>query len=150
MKKISFILKSYFIRILFNTLLLFMSGFLIRSWVNSHLYNDLLGFLLLFISTNLFNGIFPMNSFSSISYLNNRPRDKILNSNLNLNHRFKRKIEWILFWQYHTKFESYKEYKEQWDKNMKLRNEIYDKYSHIKSRITVVKGTLSWFINRRN
>lgn len=151
MKKINFIVKyTVLIRMIFSTFLLFISGFLVRSYINSQLSYDLLSILLIFISMNLFSDILSIPNFSCNSLLNSRPRDRVFSSNIDLKDKFKRKVEWILYWKYDNKFKSYIEYKEIWNKNMKIRDDISQQYDHIKSRIKVVKGTLSWFIHRRN
>ena len=145
--------------ILSKTLILFFVGLLFRFLINNFLYSEYL--MELFA---LFLSLFPLSGFlltpeggldikiinNSMSLLKNRPRDLIINNDYEFKDRYRRKVQWIIIGQFDDKFRSYKEFKEQWDANIKLSNQIQNKYDEKKREILIFKKTFLWFINRRN
>ena len=72
---------------------------------------------------------------------------------LHLINRCRRKFSWFLIEKKSGKFNSYKEFKVQWDPNSNIWNDLNKKiHSKIEAdlyRFKIQKETLKWFINRR-
>lgn len=159
-KNYRLIFKEPFIyNILFKVLILFFVGlffrFLINYFSNSYYLIELFTFLLSMLPLSGYyltpQGNLDMKIINnSMSLIKDRPRDLIINNDYELKDRSRRRAQWVFIGQFDDKFKSYKEFKEQWDANNKLINQIKDKYEEKKREMIILKKTFLWFINRRN
>jgi hypothetical protein len=89
------------------------------------------------------------------NYNNNILRESArINSNNNLLNKCKRKIFWIFVEKSKHNFQSYEDFKGNWDSDIKLSREIKNKFysdiTKVKQNILIQKKTLDWFLGRRN
>lgn len=61
----------------------------------------------------------------------------------------RRRFQWYFREQYKDKYDSYKEFKESWNPEIKFRDEIKKEINNKIDRIKLHKRTLDWFLGRR-
>lgn len=165
-KLTSFLKSISFSHILLKISLLFFIGLFFRFWINY--LSVLLCSSNYFIElTTLFLGLLPVNCCyyllpegtktidCAINLIKSRPRDLILDNDYSLKDRGRRRAHWVFLGQFEGK--SYKEYKEEWDVDMKFIDQIKNKYKDVKIKygemkkeITIQKKTLLWIISPKN
>lgn len=166
-KKLKLFFKSLSLsNILFNILVLFLVGIFSRFLINNLFDYTLLIELFSFLSLSLYISQFSFfDSIDSKFFEDNinsfkRPRDRVINSNDNINKdpslvhefkdKFRRKCHWVFLEQFSSEFKDFKDFKSCWDPNKKYTNLLKDQYYDKKGRIKLFKKTLSWFLNHRN
>nr|QJQ35513.1 hypothetical protein [Fusarium begoniae] len=149
--------RSFFSRdILQKIVILFIVSLFLRLLVN----NFLSGGILEELFTLLFGGaLLPLKPLlndgdlsikivnDNMSLIKPRPRDYIINNDYEIKERCKRKLQWIIFNQFDSKYGSYTEFKEKWDKDAQLTDQIKNKYKEKIREYKIVKKTILWFIN---
>nr|QJQ35045.1 hypothetical protein [Fusarium annulatum] len=136
-------------------IILFIVGLFIRLLVNNFLSEGILDELLILL---LGGSLLPLKPLLNDTDLNmkiindnmsliKRPRDYIINNDYEIKERCKRKLQWIMFNQFDSKYGSYREFKEKWNKDAQLTDQIKNKYGEKIREYKIVKKTILWFIN---
>ncbi len=156
-KKLKLFFKSLSLyNILLKILALFFIGILSRFLINNIFDYTLLIELFSFFSISLyithfsfFDSVDPkffednLNSFK-------RPRDRVINNDINEDYEFKnkfrRKCHWVFLEQFNSEFKNYEDFKNSWNPNKKYVNSLKNEYYNKKYKIRLFKRTLSYFI----
>ncbi len=158
-KNLKLFLKSLsFSNILFKISILFLVGLLSRFLINNLFDFTLLIELLSFLSIPLYVSIFSFCDSIDPKFFNNNdnitsfkiPRDKVINTDYEYKDKFRRKCHWVFSEQFNSNFSDYKDFKDRWTPDKKIRNILKDKYYDKKYKVVLFKKTLMWFINVRN
>lgn len=141
----AFIKKLFTYSTLLNIIILFIVGLLSRFLVNNFLSIDETFILLLGISPLkvLFNESYLSMKIinDNMSLIKPRPRDYIINNDHEIKDKCKRKLQWIVFNQFESKYSSYREFKREWNSDDKLINQIKDKYEEKRYKVLLFKNT---------
>lgn len=156
-KNFKLFLKSLsFPNILFKISILFLIGLLSRFLINNLFDFTLFIELLSFLSIPLYVSIFSFYDSIDPKFFDNndnltsfkRPRDRV-NIDYESKDKFRRKCHWVLSEQFSSKFPDYRDFKNHWTPDKKLKNILKDHYKEKKYKVVIFKRTFMWFINRR-